>query len=156
MTVGQSVRRPDAPDKVKGSAQYIEDLAFQGTLLAGVLRSPHAHARILRVDVARARNVPGVHAVLTARDIPGRNLIPMVQPDWPVLAESFVRHVGEAVVIVAGETREAVAEALLAVDVEYEPIEALLDMEQALAAGEVMAHWKIRRGEAAVALSRTD
>jgi CO/xanthine dehydrogenase Mo-binding subunit len=156
MTVGQPVRRPDAPDKVKGSALYIEDLAFHGTLLAGVLRSPHAHARILRVDVERARGLPGVRAVLTARDIPGRNLIPMVQPDWPVLAESFVRHVGEAVALVAAETPEALRAGLAAVEVDYEPLDALLDMEQALEAGEVMAHWKIRRGEAAVALARSE
>ena len=156
MIVGQPVRRPDAPDKVKGSALYIEDLAFHGSLLGGVLRSPHPHARILRLDATRARALPGVRAVLTARDIPGRNLIPMVQPDWPVLAESFVRHVGEAVAVVAAETREALAQALAAIDVDYEPLEALLDMEKALEAGEVMAHWKIRRGEAVVALSRSD
>jgi CO/xanthine dehydrogenase Mo-binding subunit len=156
MTVGQPVRRPDAPDKVKGSALYIEDLAFHGSLLAGVLRSPHAHARILRIEAGRARRIPGVRAVLTARDIPGRNLIPMVQPDWPVLAESFVRHVGEAVALVAAESREALLEGLAAIEVDYEPLAALLDMEKALEAGEVMAHWKIRRGEASVALSRSD
>src|SRR4030095_16103718 len=84
--VGQRLRRPDAPDKVKGSALYIEDLDFAGSLIGGVVRSPHAPARIRKLDVARARAVPGVRAVITAREIPGRNLIPMVQSDWPVLA----------------------------------------------------------------------
>jgi CO/xanthine dehydrogenase Mo-binding subunit len=154
--VGQRIRRPDAPDKVKGTALYIEDLAFAGSLIGGVLRSPHAHARIVRLDVTRARGLPGVHAVLTARDIPGKNLIPMIQQDWPVLADRYVRHIGEAVAIVAGESREATAAALAAVEVEYEPLTPLLDMEQALAAGEIIAHWKIRRGEAPVALSRSD
>ena len=156
MIVGQRVRRPDAPDKVKGKALYVEDLDFAGSLVARVLRSPHAHARIARLDVTRARALPGVSAVLTAKDIPGKNLIPLIQADWPVLAAEFVRHVGEAVALVAAETREAAEAALLAIVVDYEPLAPLLDMEQALAAGEVMAHWKVRRGEAAVALSRSD
>ena len=87
MIVGQRIRRPDALEKVKGSALYIEDVAVAGALLAGVLRSPHAHARITRLDVFAARGLPGVHAVLTAADIPGQNLIPMIQNDWPVLAD---------------------------------------------------------------------
>jgi CO/xanthine dehydrogenase Mo-binding subunit len=150
--VGQRLRRPDAADKVRGRALYIEDLAPAGALVAGVLRSPHAHARLARVDVAAARAVPGVHAVLTAADIPGRNLIPMIQADWPVLAAGEVRHVGEAVALVAAETPQAVAAALAAVRVEYEPLPARLDMEESLAAGEVMAEWKVRKGDAAAAL----
>jgi CO/xanthine dehydrogenase Mo-binding subunit len=150
--VGQRLRRPDAADKVRGRALYIEDLAPAGALTAGVLRSPHAHARIARLDTAAARALPGVHAVLTAADIPGRNLIPMIQADWPVLAEGEVRHVGEAVALVAAETPQAVAAALAAVRVEYDLLPARLDMEQALAAGEVMAHWKVRKGDAATAL----
>jgi CO/xanthine dehydrogenase Mo-binding subunit len=156
MIVGQRVPRPDAPDKVKGAALYIEDLDFAGSLVGGVLRSPHAHARIARLDVARARSLPGVSAVLTAKDIPGKNLIPLIQADWPVLAAEFVRHVGEGVALVAAETREAAEAALATIVVDYEPLTPMLDMEQALLAGEVMAHWKIRRGEATVALSRSD
>jgi CO/xanthine dehydrogenase Mo-binding subunit len=156
MIVGQRVPRPDAPDKVKGAALYIEDLDFAGSLVGRVLRSPQAHARITRLDVTRARSLPGVAAVLTAKDIPGSNLIPLIQTDWPVLAAEFVRHVGEGVALVAAETREAAEAALGAIVVDYEPLATLLDMEQALQAGEVMAHWKIRRGEAAVALSRSD
>src|SRR5262245_11686326 len=86
MSVGQRVRRPDAPDKVKGTALYVDDLAFAGALFGGVLRSPHAHARIADLDVAQARSVPGVRAVISAREIPGKNVIPLVQTDWPVLA----------------------------------------------------------------------
>ncbi len=156
MIVGQRIRRPDAPDKVKGTALYIEDLAFAGSLWGGVLRSPHPHARMVQIDASKARLVPGVRAVLTAKEIPGRNLIPMVQADWPVLAGEFVRHVGEAVALVAAETPEALAEGLRAIAVEYEPLVALLDLEEALRVGEVMAHWKVRRGEASVALSGRD
>jgi CO/xanthine dehydrogenase Mo-binding subunit len=156
MIVGQRIRRPDALDKVKGTALYIEDMAIAGALMAGVLRSPHAHARIKRLDVASARTLPGVHAVLTAADVPGKNLIPMIQADWPVLADGVVRHVGEAVALVAAEDHESLAAALAAIGVEYEPLPARLDMEEALAAGEVLAHWKVRRGEAEVALERSD
>ena len=81
MIVGQRIRRPDAADKVKGTALYVEDLPSAGALVGGALRSPHAHARIARLDVDAARRVPGVHAVLTAADIPGKNLIPMIHPD---------------------------------------------------------------------------
>ena len=156
MIVGQRIRRPDALDKVKGSALYVEDVAVGGALLAGVLRSPHAHARITRLDVFAARSLPGVHAVLTAADIPGQNLIPMIQNDWPVLADGVVRHVGEAVALVAAGDREALAAGLAAIVVEYEKLPARLDMEEALAAGEILAQWKVRRGEAQVALGRAD
>ncbi|HUG54150.1 MAG TPA: xanthine dehydrogenase family protein molybdopterin-binding subunit [Vicinamibacteria bacterium] len=156
MIVGQRIPRPDALDKVKGSALYIEDLAVGGALLGGVLRSPHAHARVRRVDVAAARAMAGVHAVLTAADIPGRNLIPMIQSDWPVLADGVVRHVGEAVALVAAEDRDVLAAALRAIVVDYEALPPRLDMEEALSAGEIIAHWKIRRGEAEVALGRSD
>jgi CO/xanthine dehydrogenase Mo-binding subunit len=154
--VGERIRRPDALDKVKGSALYIEDLDPAGSLWGAVLRSPHAHARIVRLDTGRAATLPGVRAVITAKDIPGKNLIPLIQADWPVLAEEYVRHVGEGVALLAAETRESLAAGLEAMAVEYEPLAPLLDMEDALKAGEVMAHWKIRRGEATVALTSRD
>jgi CO/xanthine dehydrogenase Mo-binding subunit len=144
--VGRRVRRPDAADKVRGTAIYIEDMAAPAALEVAVLRSPHAHARITRLDVAAARALPGVHAVLTAADIPGKNLVPMIQADWPVLADREVRHVGEAVALVAAEDRAAALAALKAIDVAYEPRPALLDMEESLARGEVITHWKVRRG----------
>ncbi len=89
-----------------------------------------------------------MHAVLTAADIPGKNLIPMIHPDWPVLADGEVRHVGEAVALVAAESRAALQEALATIAVEYEPMPPLLDMEESLERGEVITHWKVRRGEA--------
>jgi CO/xanthine dehydrogenase Mo-binding subunit len=156
LSVGQRLRRPDAPDKVKGTALYVDDLAFAGALVGGVLRSPHAHARIAHLDVAQARAIPGVRAVLAAADIPGQNLIPMIQADWPVLADEFVRHVGEPVALVAAEDPRALRQALDAIVVDYEPRAATLDMEEALHAGEVLAQWKIRRGEASAAFSRSD
>jgi CO/xanthine dehydrogenase Mo-binding subunit len=156
MSIGERVLRPDAPDKAKGTALFVRDRAVAGVLEAGVLRSPHPHARILRLDVSGVRAMPGVRAVITSQEVPGRNIVPLIQNDWPVLADSYVRHVGEPVALVAAESRETLAEALGAIEVEYEPLDAQQDMEQALAGGEVLAQWRVRRGEAAVALGRSD
>src|SRR4029078_78039 len=98
----------------------------------------------------------GVQAVLTAADIPGKNLIPMIQNDWPVLAEGMQRRGGEAVAVGAAEDRDALAAGLAAIKVEYEKLPPRLDMEEALAAGEILTHWKVRRGDAHAALGRSD
>jgi CO/xanthine dehydrogenase Mo-binding subunit len=156
MIVGQRVARMDAPDKVKGTALYIEDVPMGGALIAGALRSPHPYARIARLDLTAARRIPGVHAVLSAGDIPGRNLIPMIQQDWPVLADRQVRHVGEAVALVAAEDKAALAAALRAIEVEYEVLPPLLDMEDALGKGEILAEWKVVRGATEAAFARQD
>ncbi|MCX7002889.1 MAG: xanthine dehydrogenase family protein molybdopterin-binding subunit, partial [bacterium] len=79
--VGHSPARPDAADKVCGREQYVGDLSLPRMLHAAVVRSTRAHARVLALDVAAARALPGVAAVLTARDIPGRNVIPLVFDD---------------------------------------------------------------------------
>src|ERR1700757_769073 len=68
--VGLSIPRPDGPEKVTGQVPYVADLKPRGLLHAKLLRSPHAHARILRIDTSRARQLPGVLAVLTAADVP--------------------------------------------------------------------------------------
>jgi CO/xanthine dehydrogenase Mo-binding subunit len=156
MSIGERLRALDAPDKVRGRALYVADVAGVGTLVGGVLRSPHAHARVKELNVEAARALPGVRAVLSARDVPGRNAIPLVHADWPVLASDYVRHVGEAVALLAAETPDALRQGLAAIGVVYEPLAATLDIEAAFAAGEVMSHWKVRRGEASLALERSD
>src|SRR5262249_28147184 len=112
--------------------------------------------RILRLDAAEARTLPGVRAVLTAKDVPGENLVPLFQPDWPVLAADVVRHVGEPVAIVAAEDAFALRRGIAAIEVEYQPLDPVLDPEAARRARAVLAEWKVRRGEASVALSRSD
>lgn len=156
LVVGHPVPRPDAPDKVKGTARYIEDLAFADQLHARVLRSPYAHARILRLETSEAAALPGVQAVMTARDVPGANVIPVVKNDWPALAEGMVNHVGEAVAIVAAETREAADRALAAIRVVYDPLPALLTIEDAVAKAQVHTHWKLVRGDVDAVLARSD
>ena len=150
--VGHSVRRPDAPDKVKGTVRYIDDLSWAGQLHARVLRSPYAHARILEIDTSVAAAMPGVHAVLTARDIPGRNLVPMIASDWLLLAEGTACHAGEAVALLAAETREQADAALAAIQVRYEVLEPVLTIEEAHARGDLHAQWKVVRGDAAACM----
>src|SRR5689334_18544656 len=98
--VGRSLPRVDGVEKVTGRARYVADLALPGLLVARVLRSPYAHARIVNVDTSRARRVPGVRAVLTAADTPGRLWGASVR-DQPVLAADRVRYVGEEVAAIA-------------------------------------------------------
>ena len=104
------LRHESAVGHVTGRARYADEQhPPEGMLSLWPVTAPHAHARILGIDTARARAMPGVHAVLTARDVPGRNLIPLIQDDWPVLAEGEVRHVGEAVALVAAESARVAA-----------------------------------------------
>ncbi|AKH80881.1 hypothetical protein AA958_00415 [Streptomyces sp. CNQ-509] len=129
--VGVSLPRLDAVPKVTGAAEYGVDVAPPGALTARVLTSPLPAARIRRLDTRRARRVPGVRAVVTGADWPRRHG-PFVR-DQPALALDQVRHYGEVVAAVAAETEEAAAEAVEQIEVEYEPLPALLTPDQALA-----------------------
>ena len=129
--VGQSVPRGEGPDKVSGGATYAADLTLPGLLTGKVLRSPFPHARIVRIDTSRAANLPGVHAVLTAQDLPDR-LVGRLLKDIHILAKDQVRFVGEKVVAVAAEDADIAEEALLLVDVEYEELPAVFDPLEAM------------------------
>jgi CO/xanthine dehydrogenase Mo-binding subunit len=101
-------------------------------LWGDTLRSPHPHAWIVSVDLSRALAVPGVHAILTHADVPGRKTYGLEFPDQPVLAIDRVRYVGEPVAVVAADHPEQARKALAAIAVEYEPLEPVVDMERAL------------------------
>jgi CO/xanthine dehydrogenase Mo-binding subunit len=137
--VGRSLPRVDGVEKVTGRARYVADLALPGLLVARVLRSPYAHARIARIDTSRARRVPGVGAVVTAADTPGRLWGASVR-DQPVLAMDRVRYVGEEVAAVAALDAEAADEALALIEVEYEELPALFDPLAAMAEGAPLLH----------------
>ena len=92
--VGKPKPRLDARDKVTGKLKYIADTDYSNTLHAKVLRSPYPHARIKRIDISKAKALPGVVAVLTAKDVPGRNGFGAIVPDQPVLCGDKVRFVG--------------------------------------------------------------
>jgi CO/xanthine dehydrogenase Mo-binding subunit len=129
--VAQVVARPDAPPKVLGQFAYSSDLKAAGMLWGHTLRSPHAHARILEIDISRAVAMPGVHAVLTHTDVPGRKTYGLEFPDQPVLAFERVRYYGEPVALVAAEHPEQARRAAGAIVVEYEPLEPVVDPERA-------------------------
>ena len=132
--VGMRLPRNDALYKVRGRARYAANLSPEGMLHCRFVRSEHPHARILNVDVSKARAAPGVCAVLTATDIaPERLLIGTLTEDTPVLAGDRVRFAGEPIVAVAAESAAEADAACLLVDVRYEPLETVLTPEAALA-----------------------
>ena len=130
-TVGTPVKRGEGPDKVSGQTLYTADFNLPGLLWGKVLRSPLPHARVVSIDTSRAREVPGVHAVITGQDIPDR-LVGRLLRDCPVLARDRVRFVGEKVAAVAAENADAAEEALLLIDVEYEELPAVFDPPEAM------------------------
>jgi CO/xanthine dehydrogenase Mo-binding subunit len=129
--VGESVRRVDAIPKVAGEFAYSSDLYAAGLLWGHTVRSPHAHARILEIDISEAVAMPGVHAVLTHEDVPGDKRYGLEFRDQPVLAFDRVRYFGEPVAVVAAETPEQARRAADNVKVEYEPLEPVTDPERA-------------------------
>ena len=145
--IGESPLRPDGVAKLQGTFEYAQDLWTEGTLWAATVRSPHARARILSVDVAPALAIGGVHAALTADDVPGRPTFGLEHPDQPVLAADTVRYWGEPVAIVAAQDRETAKLAATAVKVAYEPLEPLTDPLEADALDESFRRVRIRRGD---------
>ena len=126
MGVGKGLVRADGKAKVTGKALYIDDIRPDDCLYGATVRSPHPHARIL--DIQRDPNYDweGV-TLITAADIPGENTIYLMTKDQPALADKLVRHVTEPVALVAAPTREKALEAVQHVQVNYEPLPALLD-----------------------------
>ena len=126
--IGRSVPRLDAREKVTGAAQYVDDLQFgKRTLLVKVLRSPYAHARIVRLDAGGALNLPGVRAVVTGRDKAAAGRIGLYLADREVYASERVRFVGEPVAAVAADTAEIAEAALKCIQVEYEVLPGVFD-----------------------------
>jgi CO/xanthine dehydrogenase Mo-binding subunit len=132
--LGVSRERPDGVLKVTGRFAYSSDLAEADTLWGTTLRSPHAHARIVDIDVGPALAHAGVRAVLTHADVPGRPTYGLEFADQPVLAFDRVRYHGEPVALVAADHPEQARRAAAAIRVEYEPLEPVLDPRRATGA----------------------
>jgi carbon-monoxide dehydrogenase large subunit len=137
--LGIPVTREDGPDKVSGSHLYSADVLLPGMIVGKVLRSPYPHARIVNIDTSRAERVPGVHAVITGKDMTGM-LLGRVLQDVPPLAVDKVRYVGEKVAAVAATDADAAEEALNLIDVEYEPLPAVFDALEAMQPGAPLVH----------------
>jgi CO/xanthine dehydrogenase Mo-binding subunit len=129
--IGFTVERSDARPKVTGEFAYSSDLQAAGMLWGHTLRSPHAHARIVSIDVTEALSMPGVHAVLTHDDVPGAKTYGLEFADQPVLAIDRVRYYGEPVALVGAEHPEQARRAAEKIVVDYAPLPPVVDMERA-------------------------
>ncbi|MDH3402416.1 MAG: xanthine dehydrogenase family protein molybdopterin-binding subunit [Acidobacteriota bacterium] len=177
--VGARVRRNEDPRLLTGRALFVDDVRRPGMLHVAFLRSPFAHARVKAVDVAAAREAPGVHAVYTAADLgdywqPG----PLLVPPPPVAGATFhqrtqvplvkdkIRHLGEPVAMIVADSRALAEDAADLVLLDCEPLPAVVDLEEALAPGaplvhddlesNVAAHVPQRKGDYAAARARAD
>jgi CO/xanthine dehydrogenase Mo-binding subunit len=139
MTVGTSPPRLEAGDKATGRAQYADDIALPGMLHAALLTSPHAHAKILRYRTDAARAMPGVKAIVTGEDLQGPHYGGIVK-DESMVARGKVRYVGEIVAAVAATDPCIASEAAAAIEVDYEPLPAVLTIDDALAANAPLVH----------------
>jgi carbon-monoxide dehydrogenase large subunit len=147
MERGLSRRRVEDDRFLRGYGRFVEDMAIAGALHGIVVRSPHAHARILGMDVDAARAMPGVHAVRTAADLRAEGLFPLpcvakvatvdplIIPPRPALAEGLVRHVGDPVAYVVAGTPAQARDAAEAIIVDYDMLPAVADGAAALLAG---------------------
>jgi xanthine dehydrogenase molybdenum-binding subunit len=138
--IGRPLPNPNARAKIDGSARFTDDYAFPGMLYARTKRAGVPHGRILAIDTAAARKLPGVHAVLTHTDVPGHNRHGLVIDDWPVLCDDKVRYAGDAVAIVAADSEEIAAAAIDLIDVEYEELPVVSDALQAAEPGAPLVH----------------
>ena len=130
--IGKPLPKVDAAAKVTGRAIYADDMLPPRTLHCKILRSPHPHARILSIDTSAARRIPGVLAVITGADIPIKFGILPVTQDERALEHEKVRYVGDPIAAVAATEEEIAAAACDAIEVEYEVLESVMSIEEAL------------------------
>jgi len=164
--VGQTVQRPEAVEKVTGKAVYADDITFPDMLYGATLRAGIPHGKIITLDTSRAKALEGVRAVLTAEDIPGRINHGLIVQDWPALVGvgEKVRYVGDAVAVVAADTRHIAAKALTLIDVEYEPLPVVTDPVAAKEPdaplvheeGNLLKHIKVDKGDIVQGFAEAD
>jgi len=130
--IGVNVLKLDALEKVLGASRYGGDYSIPNLLYLKVIRSHKSHAKIVKVELDEALQVKGVERIFTAKDIPGRNRIGIIQKDQPVLALDRVRYVGDPIALIAGETVEATEEASQKIKVTYEELPSIKTPEEAL------------------------
>jgi len=145
--VGQRIRRTEDPRLITGTATYVDDIQMPGMHHACILRSPHAAARIRRVSTKAARETPGVTAVFTGRDVKdvgpvpcGASLPDLRVPHHHILAQDRVYYVGHPIAVVIATDRYIARDAVDRIEVDYEPLPAIVDPEKALAAGAPAVH----------------
>jgi len=162
--IGASPPRLDAWEKATGQIQYTGDMTMTGMLHGKILWSPHPHALIKRIDTSAALAMPGVHAVLTHKDVAGPNLYGVAVLDQRVLAQGKVRSVGDAVALVAAESEEQAEAAIERIVVDYEPLPGVFTIEAALAPNaplvngddNLFQHTTVRKGDIAEGFAQAD
>src|SRR5581483_7030184 len=172
--IGKPLPRIDAMGKVTGATKYAGDYVMPNMLHAKVLRSKYPSAKILSINIDKARALPGVVCVLTAQDVPGDKMatdMPGVTgtakragTDAPILGSDRVRFLGEAIAIVAAEELAIAEKALDLIEVEYEPFPAVFDPEEAMKSGapivtepdNIVAQWHIQKGDMDAAMRTAD
>ncbi len=150
--IGEAVRRVEDRRFITGQGKYTDDIKLPGMVYAYIIRSPHAHARIKRIDVSAAKAMPGVVDVITGEDVKDVNGLPcgwqvnfrngdtMKEPKHPLLVLDKVRHVGDNVAMVIAETRELAKDAAEKVEIEYEVLDAVVDPKKATEDGAPLVH----------------
>jgi len=136
--IGKGISRLDGMEKVTGSAQFVHDMSLPGMLYGKTVKSPHACARIVSIDISEAEKTPGVRAVLTGRELPYKVGIYMI--DKNILADGVARYQGEPVVAVTAESELAAEEACAKVKIVWEELPAVLDPRQGLAPDAPLVH----------------
>src|SRR5437660_9233379 len=149
--VGAKIHRREAPRLITGHGHYVDDFTRQGTAFAAFVRSPYAHARVKSIDITDASKAPGVVGVYTARDFKG--LLAGTHPAAPAfvaekkyvperfpIAEKEVTYQGEIVAVVLAESRGQAADAANLIQVEYDELPAVMDVEKAMQSGSPKAH----------------
>ena len=173
---GSGIKRREDPRLITGSATYTDDVKLPNMCFAAILRSPYAHATVKKVDVSRARHASGVVGVFTGTDVQAKaNPVPcawnvpdcdLKVPTHPLLAVEKVRYVGDGVAMVVAESRAAARDALDLIDVDYEPLDAVVDPERAVADDAPQLHddvpnniaftWIVAGGDADKAFAAAD
>ncbi len=147
---GKSLRRSEDPRLVAGQGKYVDDLRLPNLLSSIVVRSPYAHAKIKKIDTSEASDAPGVKLVMTVSDLPEHVVLPtLAMPDGrkiprPVLVSDEAHFFGEAIAFVVADTKQHAEDAAELVKVEYEPLEAAVDMEKAMEPKSPVTHLSLQ------------
>ena len=157
-TFGSGIRRREDPRLITGAATYTDDIVLPGMLHAAMLRSPYAHAKIAGIDTSAAADAPGVVAVYTGADLEGELgaapcawLLPNADlkiADYPCIAKDTVRYVGDIVAVVVAESQYQASDALERIDVDYEPLDAVVDPKAAVDDGAPQLHEDVQNNQA--------
>ena len=164
--IGTPQPRPDALAKVTGSAIYTDDLSFSGMLYARVLRAGVPHAILTKIDTSAAQSLPGVCAVLTAKDLPAAREHGLFSKDWPILVGvgERIRYMGDALALVAAETQTIADQAISLITFEVEPQPVLSSPQAALQPdapqihikGNLLKHIKVHKGDVSQGFAKSD